>query len=82
MISIGIRRLRTCERFANILGANISGANILGANISGANILGANILGANILGSCHSSLWSVFVYSPFQLLLLRLLNCQRPLAGR
>jgi hypothetical protein len=67
MISIGIRRLRTCERFANILGANISGANILGANIS---------------GSCHSSLWSVFVYSPFQLLLLRLLNCQRPLAGR
>jgi hypothetical protein len=67
MISIGIRRLRTCERFANILGANI---------------LGANILGANILGSCHSSLWSVFVYSPFQLLLLRLLNCQRPLAGR
>jgi hypothetical protein len=67
MISIGIRRLRTCERFANILGANISGANISGANIS---------------GSCHSSLWSVFVYSPFQLLLLRLLNCQRPLAGR
>jgi hypothetical protein len=67
MISIGIRRLRTCERFANILGANISGA---------------NISGANILGSCHSSLWSVFVYSPFQLLLLRLLNCQRPLAGR
>jgi hypothetical protein len=72
MISIGIRRLRTCERFANILGANISGANISGANI----------LGANISGSCHSSLWSVFVYSPFQLLLLRLLNCQRPLAGR
>jgi hypothetical protein len=67
MISIGIRRLRTCERFANILGANI---------------LGANISGANISGSCHSSLWSVFVYSPFQLLLLRLLNCQRPLAGR
>jgi hypothetical protein len=67
MISIGIRRLRTCERFANILGANISGANISGANIS---------------GSCHSSLWSVFVYSPLQLLLLRLLNCQRPLAGR
>jgi hypothetical protein len=62
MISIGIRRLRTCERFANISGANISGA--------------------NISGSCHSSLWSVFVYSPLQLLLLRLLNCQRPLAGR